>query len=303
MHQQATLVSANVKLGNAGALVSIDDIEKHYATTAAANAAAKYKCADPKCGVSVIAVITKLTKQTRKNSPTSYFRASRKNPHVKGCSRAPVPTKVTTTTHGGTAGQASPNRTSAPTVWVDPLATAGSGVGGGGNATGTPSTGSRGTRGANGSGMSQGHSQMVETFAKKWVGMNAQTQRTTSLAAPWNPHGTYHSAFHPFAYNKAVDASTVGIKIYVGVVKQLINSPSGYIITLQEKNSGGEALEVLVPPAVFQYGAPGRALNSKLARLIGSTNPVTVFALGIFSKNPTGAISLSVAHPHCMHVQ
>jgi hypothetical protein len=66
MHQQAILVTANVNLGSSGSLVSIDDIEKHYSTTIAANATVKYNCADPKCGVPVIAVITKLTKQTRK---------------------------------------------------------------------------------------------------------------------------------------------------------------------------------------------------------------------------------------------
>lgn len=303
MHQQSILVTANTNLGSAGALVSIDDIEKHYTTTIAANAAAKYKCADPSCNVPVIAVITKLTKQTRRNSPTSYFRASRKKPHVKRCSRAPSPTATTTPTPSSTVGQASPNRTSAPTVWVDPLSTAGGAIGGGSSTTGVPPSGSHGARGASGSGTSQGHSQMVESFAKKWVSMNAQTQRATPLTAPWNSQCTYHSAFHPFAYNVTVDVSTVGSKIFAGVVQQVINNPSGYIITLLEKNSDGKVLEVLVPLAAFLFGGAGLALNSKLASLVGSTKPATVFALGIFFRNQTGVLSLSIAHPHYIHIQ
>jgi hypothetical protein len=144
---------------------------------------------------------------------------------------------------------------------------------------------------------------MVESFAKKWVAMNASTQRATDLAAPWNPQGTYHSAFHPFAYNVTVDVSTVGSKIFVGVVQQLINSPSGYIITLLEKNPGGDALEVLVPPAALLFGRPSRALNARLKSLVGSTKPATIFVLGTFSRNRIGALTLSVIHPHYMYIK
>lgn len=121
MHQQAILVTGNAKLGSAGTSVGIDDIEKHYTTTSAANAGIAYKCADPKCGVPVIAVITKLTKAKRKNSPSSYFRANRSKPHVNGCTREPSPPVPTTPSHGGPGSPASPNRTSAPAVWVNPL--------------------------------------------------------------------------------------------------------------------------------------------------------------------------------------
>ena len=84
MHQQAVLVTGNANLGSAGTPVNIGDIEKHYTTTAAANAGIAYKCADPKCGVPVVAVITKLSKAKRKNSPSSYFRANKSKPHVMG---------------------------------------------------------------------------------------------------------------------------------------------------------------------------------------------------------------------------
>lgn len=306
MHQQAILVTGNANLGSVGTLVGIDKIEQHYATTIAANAGINYMCANPKCGVPVVAVITKLTKKTRKNSPSSYFRANKSKPHVNGCSRAPAPLVPTAPAQGGTVGPASPNRTNAPAVWVDPLSHTGGLVSGGsgGNASGTPSSGLRGTRGTSGSGTSQGQSQMVESFAKKWLAMNAQTQRSSPLAASWNPQGTYHTAFHPFGYtyNATIDASTSGQKIYVGVLKQVLNSASGYIITFLEKNSGGEALEVFVPPEVFLFGPPGSALNSKLGSLVGSTKPSQVFALGTFLRSRTGALSLSVAHPHYIYI-
>lgn len=77
MHQQAILVTGNAILGCAGTPVSIDDIEKHYATTAAANAGAAYKCADPQCGVPVIAVITMLTKATE-DQPVVIFPCEQK---------------------------------------------------------------------------------------------------------------------------------------------------------------------------------------------------------------------------------
>jgi hypothetical protein len=142
MHQQAILVTANAKLGSAGTPVGIDDIEKHFATTTAANAGIAYKCADPKCGVPVIAVITKLTKATRKTSPSSYFRANGSKPHVNGCTREPSPSVPTKASHSGQVNTANPNRTNAPVVWVDPLSQAGSTSGVGGSVSATGSMGS-----------------------------------------------------------------------------------------------------------------------------------------------------------------
>lgn len=304
MHQQAILVTGNAKLGSAGTSVGIDDIEKHYTTTSAANAGIAYKCADPKCGVPVIAVITKLTKAKRKNSPSSYFRANRSKPHVNGCTREPSPPVPTTPSHGGPGSPASPNRTSAPAVWVDPLSQAGSTSGGGsiGSATGTPSSGPHGTRGTSGSGTSQGRSQKVESFAKKWLAMNAQTQRSSPLAAPWNPHGSYYTAFHALAYHRATDVSAIGQKIYVGMLKQVVKTASGYIVSLSEVNSAGEALEVVVPSSALLFGTSGAALSSRLGGLTGTTTTTQVFALGTFSRINSGAFSLTVAHPHYIYI-
>lgn len=303
MHQQAILVTGNANLGSAGTPVGIDDIEKHYTTTVAANAGIAYKCADPKCGVPVIAVITKLTKATRKNSTSSYFRANRSKPHVNGCTREPSLSVPTAPSHGGPVNPASPNRTNAPVVWVDPLSQAGStsGGGGSGSATGTPSSGPHGTRGTSGSGTSQGRSQMVESFAKKWLAMNAQTQRSSPLTAPWNPQGSYYTAFHAFAYHRTADVSATGQQIYVGMLKQVVKTTSGYIVSLSEVNSAGEALEVFVPSSAL-LGTPGAALNSRLGGLVGTTKTTQVFVLGTFSRINSGTFSLSVAHPHYIYI-
>jgi len=304
MHQQAILVTGNANLGSAGTPVSIDDIEMHCTTTAVANTGIAYKCADPKCGVPVIAVITKLTKAMRKNSPSSYFRANKSKPHVNGCTREPSPSVPTTPSHGGPVNPASPNRTNAPAVWVDPLSHAGSTArgSGSGSATGTPSSGSSGTRGTSGSGTSQGRSQMVESFAKKWLVMNAQTQRSSPLTAPWNPQGTYYAAFHAFAYHRTADVSSTGQKIYVGNLKQVIKTASGYTVSLLEVNSTGEALEVLVPSSALLFGAPGATLNSRLGGLVSTSKTIQVFVLGTFFRANNGVFSLSAAHQHYIYI-
>ncbi len=304
MHQQAILVTGNINLGSTGTLIGIDDIEKHYTTTAAANAGIAYKCADPRCGVPVIAVITKLTRATRKNSPSSYFRANKSKPHVNGCTREPAPSGPKAPSHSGQVSPASPNRTKAPAVWVDPLSQTGNAAGSGGSSseTRTPSNVSRRTRGASGSGMSQGRSQMVEMFAKDWLAMNAPTQRSSPLTAPWNPQGSYYTAFHAIAYHRTVDVSSIGQKIYVGMLKHVAKTASGYTVLLSEVNSGGEALEVHVPLSALQFGTPGAALNSRLGWLASTTKMTQVFALGTFSRINSGTLSLLVIHPHCLYI-
>jgi len=304
MHQQAILVTGNANLDGAGTPVNIHDIEKHYTTTATANAGITYKCADPKCGVPVIAVITKLTKAKRKSSPSSYFRAKKSKPHVKGCTRESSPSVMTTPLQGSPVNLASPNRTNTPAVWIDPVNHPGGmgGSGGSGGATGTPSSGTHGKRGTSGSGTSQGRSQMVESFAKKWLVMNAQTQRASSLIAPWNPQGTYYSAFHAFAYHRTSDVSTVGQKIYVGILKQVLKTTSGYIVSLSEVNSGGEALEVFIPSSVLLLGTPGASLNSKIGWLVSATKTTQLFVLGTFARLNSKTLSLSVAHPHYIYI-
>lgn len=132
--------------------------------------------------------------------------------------------------------------------------------------------------------------------------MNAQTQRSSPLAAPWNPHGSYYTAFHALAYHRATDVSAIGQKIYVGMLKQVVKTASGYIVSLSEVNSAGEALEVVVPSSALLFGTSGAALSSRLGGLTGTTTTTQVFALGTFSRINSGAFSLTVAHPHYIYI-
>lgn len=304
MHQQAVLVTGHSTLGGAGAPVGIDDIERLYPTTTAANIGIAYRCANPNCAVPVIAVITKVAKKGRKNSPSSYFRANRSKPHIKGCSRAPVPPGNAVPAPATTVTPASPNRTKIPTAWVDPLARANGMSGGSGSnsTTGTPSSGSQGTRSSNGTGTSQGHSQMVEGFAKQWLSMNSTTQKATPLTAPWNPGGTYYSAFHPIKFRSTIDVSNTGQKLYVGVLDSVVNTATGSVITLHEQNSSGAALEIFVTSAIFLFGAAGSSLRTKLSSLASAPKPIQIFVLGTFSGANKGTLSLSIPHPHYIHI-
>lgn len=210
----------------------------------------------------------------------------------------------TTPSHGGPITPASPNRTNAPVVWVDPLSQAGStaGSGGRGSATGMPSSGSRDIRGTSGSGTSQGSSQMVESFAKKWLAMNVQSQRLSPLTAPWNPQGSYYTGFYALAFHRTADVSATDQKIYVGMLKQVVHTASGYIVSLSEVNSGGEVLEVFVPSSALLFGSSGAALNSRLGGLVNTTKTTQVFVLGTFSRINSGTFSLSVMHPHYIYI-
>ena len=143
---------------------------------------------------------------------------------------------------------------------------------------------------------------MVESFAKKWLAMNAQSLRSSPLTAPWNPRGTYYSAFHVFAYHQTADVSSAGQKIYVGMLKQVVKTTSGYIVSLSEVNSGGEALEVFVPLSALLFGTSGATLNTRLGRLAGATKTTQVFALGTFLRIDSGIFSLTVAHPHNIYI-
>lgn len=304
MHQQAVLATAHPILGGVGAPVSINDIEKLHTTTTAANAGIAYYCANQNCGVPVIAVITKVAKKGRKNSPSSYFRAKPSRPHIKGCSRAPAPLGIAVPTSAPTVAPSSPNRTKMPTVWVDPLAHA-SGISGGSgsnSSTGTPSSGSHGTHSSSGTSTSQGHSQMVEGFASQWLSTSSATQKATPLTAPWNPGGTYYSAFHPIKFRPTIDISTTGQKLYIGVLNSVVNTAKGSVIKLLEQNSDGAILEIFVTPATFLFGAAGSSLNSKLSSLASAPKPIQIFALGTFSSANNGALSLSIPHPHYIHI-
>jgi hypothetical protein len=55
MHERAILTSTHASLGLAGDLVFIASLEELFKTSADANAAATFKCADGRCGVKVSA--------------------------------------------------------------------------------------------------------------------------------------------------------------------------------------------------------------------------------------------------------
>ena len=301
MHEQAILTMAHPILGAKGSLVSIGSVEAIYKTSEAANANATFKCADPECGVVVRAVITKETKELRKNSPSSYFRGR----HVKGCTREPRPAVAipppAVVTNGG-----SPNRTDVPTVWVDPSKSASDGKSGG---NGSPLDGAEGNgtggKSPSGTGTSDGHSGLMQRFAENWLTKSATAQRATKLLADWNPGGTYHSAFHPLGYHKTVDVGTLSIRIIVGILQSVRNGKSGYTITLQEKNSDGVELQVWVQSVAFAQGRAGATLEERLAKLEVTPTLIQVFALGEFFLQERAKrkwYALPIIHPHFLYL-
>lgn len=309
MHQQAKLTTNHPILGNVGDPVSTAALEKLFTSSSQANNDIGYKCADSNCGVRVIAVITKLSKAQRKNSPSSYFSAKPKS-HRPGCTRQPNSTNPPT--HSvGTGVTASPSRTSRPTVWVDPRNQYVLGVTSnsqaGNSITGTNS--GRGGRSRTGGGVSQGRSQMIESYATEWVSMSVQEKHNEKLLAPWNPGGTYFSAFHPIRYYKSVDVVSIGEKIFVGEISNVIKTKTGYVITLSERNSTSETLWIWVQDVTFTYGASGQGLQRLLANLaanIAMASGRQVFALERFTKqqnnNNQSWVSLPVVHPHMIWI-
>jgi hypothetical protein len=308
MHQQAILTTSHPVLGNIGDPVTIVAVEQLFATSPAANNGIGYKCADANCGIRVRAVITKLSKQ-RKNSPSSYF-AAKGTKHVQGCTRQPKP-NASTNTHAVATAPASPNRSARPVIWVDPRqvpASGGASVGGGGNAANGNGGSGRG-RNSHGSGTTSGRSKMIESYAIEWLSMTTHQKQSENLQAPWNPGGTYFSAFHPIWFYPNTDVNTVGEKIFVGTFKSVIKSKTGYVITLNEKNATGEELWIWVQDVAFSYGAAGASLKTRLVASAVSPSSFVgkrVFALENFTWNSGGKgpwSSIPVVHPHMMWIE
>jgi hypothetical protein len=298
MHEQAILTSSYVPLGAVGDPVSIVAVEKLFKTSTDANAAVQFKCADPRCGVKIKAVITKESKPARKSSPSSYFRGR----HNKGCTREPLPPQPTTSSPE-VSGNASPDRTSAPTVWVEPTAPK---AGGGklspsaGPTGPTVATGT-GKRRTTGTGTSQGRSQLVERFATHWDSLSAAAQKTVALTAEWNPGDTYFSAFHPIAFRRGVDVTSVGRKIFVGMLSKVEMAAAGAMIALQETNSNGASLFVKVDEEALRTGTTGQALKSHLLGLSATPASLRIFALGEF-ENILPHYVLTVSHPSLIFI-
>lgn len=298
MHEQAILTSAYVLLGAVGDPVSIASVERLFKTSDDANTAVRFRCADPRCGVKIKAVITKQSKPARKSSPSSYFRGR----HNKGCTREPL-TPEPTTSSPVVSGNASPDRTSAPTVWVEPTAAK---TGGGKTSPGAGPTGPNvatgtGKRGTTGTGTSQGRSQLVERFATHWDSLSAAAQKTQTLTAEWNPGDTYFSAFHPIAFRKRVDVASVGRKIFVGVLSRVEMTATGAKILLQETNHNGASLFVEVDEEALRTGTTGQALKAHLLRLSATPASLRTFALGEFENIPPHYV-LTVSHPSLIFI-
>lgn len=306
MHQEAIVDLGITPWGGKGNLVNIQDLEKHYKTSQAANAGITYCCANPNCNIPVKAVITMVSKLGRKKSPSPYFHAKyRKQKHVIGCSHFSISPTVTTAISGGTQ-PASPNRKKAPAIWIDPLNPTVNVVGGGGGtaATNSSNSSSSNTRGMRGNNTSKGQSKKVEVFAKEWLQKNVPQQKLEPLIAPWNTEGTYYSAFHSFyptAGSRSTSVSAIGRKIYIGMVANITKNASDFIITLQVKDSTGAPLKIHVQQTAFQCGSPSNALSAKLNGLVNPTNH-QVFALGDFVFDASGEYILSVQHPHYIYI-
>lgn len=310
MHQQAILTTNHPTLGGVGTPVSIAALEQLFMDSVAANNGVGYKCADPHCGVRVKAVITVLAKLTRKNSPASYF-AAKGTSHVKGCTRMPKPSSVSTPLPTTGAGAANPNRSARPVIWIDPrkLATSTGGTptvtSGGGAGV---SSGGRG-KSHSGGGTSRGRSQMVESYAIEWLTMTSYEKQSESFDASWNPGGTYFSAFHPIWFYKTTDVTTLGEKIFVGKFKSAMKVKTGYTITLAEKNSSGEELWIWVQSTAFTIGTAGQALEKLLIACVQTPSNYVgkqVFALERFTKQSSSShnwASLPVVHPHMMWIE
>ncbi|WP_147479182.1 hypothetical protein [Pseudomonas caricapapayae] len=300
MHEQALFTEDHPSLGNAGALVGIDQIEELYKTSVSANNAVKVKCANSSCGVKVSIVIPDKEKAGRKTSPSAHFRGH----HPEGCDRKPQ-TSSTTTTSASSQLKANPVKKEFPQVWIDPLTAAvnssgrllepanngelrsGSGVGG---------------RSREGFGTSEGHSGGVGKFARAWLKMTVQSRKSNPLKAPWNPEGTYDSAFYSFELNSTKFLGKVGTKIFTAPVISVDKVGGDFYLGLQEKALGQAPKVVVLKSEVFEVGAAGRALLNQL-NTFDLAQKVYLFCYGSFKYNAGASQSeLVVKHPHFIYI-
>lgn len=284
MHDEAILISGSGKVASPGSLVMIGSVERVYKFTGAVNGLERFKCADKTCGVPVIAVIIQPKKHGRKKSPSSHFRAS-PMPHRPGCTRK-ASGVATSNLLGGGANPASPTKGPFPTKWTSPLKvtsiSAASGpLSSGRTSNSASSTGNRRSR--SGAGTSKSSSSRVERFASSWDAMTPTLRTSTELTAPWNPGGTYASAFRDLAMNPLGGKGPTPMRIYKGTATRVHRGSSGYLIWLSERHSNGEELVFWIQNGVETSGPSGAALWARLtanADVVGSA----VFALGAFTR-------------------
>lgn len=299
MHEQAMLTRDHPKLGGIDGLVTIGDISQEYTTSVAANNAVKVKCANPFCGVKVSIVIPSKTKGLRKTTPSPHFRGV----HAAGCDRKPS-SLVSKNDVVSTSLSANPNRSDVPQVWIDPATTT---FGTSGNSstainrdTGVGSGGQG--RSSVGQGTSKSQSEMLERFAKAWLGMSQSVRKKELLKAPWNTEGTYASAFHPFEFANTKFLGKIGYKIYTAAVDTISDQNGDICITLKQKVAASVSKLVVIKASTFGVGAAGKALSKILANDLKPG--VFVFALGAFKFNSaTGTSELIVTHPYYFYLQ
>lgn len=307
MHEEARLKSpfpAATKFVDD--LISIRLVERHFKTSHAANSVLTFVCAE--CGVPVSAVIIEPFKAGRKVTPSSSFRRSDPN-HPHTCEREPVSPEVT----GGSAGRGNaprhPNGDAGPTRWVDPRTVAASYAPG----VTEPGSGDGGRRGAasrsrNGgdSGTSEAQSQTVEKFARSWRELDVAGRKRKPLLAPWNPLGTFFSAFHPLDYDP--DVPREKMKIFVGTAREIRGYADGFDVMIREGKIGGPELCVWIPTSCTGQGAAGVALQRQLrdhAETPVWTKPVHVHVLGAFDRYqgpPDPVLGLELGHPHMIWI-
>jgi hypothetical protein len=285
-HQEATLATGHPLLGNAGGIVTIAKVEASFANSQSANNGIKYRCAG--CNVLVSAVITASNKPGRKTSPASHFRASTV-PHRKGCKKG-VRTPGTPSAPLGGTRPANPTKAPYPTKWVSAPATAaqppgGSGTGGALNPK--PGAGTRGGFSTSGSGTSVSTSKLVEIFARAWLQMTTPKRQSAGLSAPWNPGGTYESAFFDLHQHTLSAVPLSPEHIFYGEVVKVHKGTSGYTLTLAQRHANGEELLIWVQNPTAHSGASGASLWSQL--VAGGVVGRKIFAKGTFllEQRPT----------------
>jgi hypothetical protein len=305
-HDSAVLTCDALSLGTAGTLVNIWRLEGLYATSALANASATYHCADPACGVKVSAVIVAKDKEGRKRSPSSYF-VAKPRPHIDGCSRQPAEAQDLNPTEHETL-TAQPHRLNAPVVWNDPETKRGLSlvpptitVAGG-------ATRSGGRAGVSvlGEGVSSTSTQKLENLALAWLNMRDDHQRLeTKLTAPWNPLGSYFSAFRPLHLMARQQVDKLGKRIFVGTLAIVKPIPTGFWLELLEAHEDERVLVLWVKQEALTVHADGEVLLKQLTSFAGHTldKPIGAYALGQFylqesKTNSKTWYSLSVTHPH-----
>lgn len=292
MHDEAKLVKGSGKLAPSGDVVPIKKVERFYSSSSLAIAAETSCCSNSNCGVQVIAVITDRTKKYRKNSPSSYFRASPVS-HQAGCKPTSNTTKTATVLPPGKK-PASPTKAAFPTQWDDVSATAPRAGANSGSASARGGAGFGRGHGTStvGSGASRSKSRRVERFASEWKVMTGSACAASELLASWNPGGTFASAFFDLASSSLAGTTPTQKLIFRGTVSKIHKGTTGYSLTLVEKHRDRNELVIWVQSLINTSGPSGTQLWDRLTSGVISVG-AEVFALGEFVVN-----QLLIDHPH-----